>query len=75
MNSCMACYQVFNKDLSEVHILELPIEQSKVSCIAYNDRTHQLVTGGLGGIKVIIQVTVVTMVMVYCRYLIIVSNK
>lgn len=44
--------KVLNKDLSEVHILELPIEQSKVSCIAYNDRTHQLITGGLGGIKI-----------------------
>jgi len=44
--------QVFNKQLNEVHCLELPIEQSKVSCIAVNERSHQLITGSLGGIKV-----------------------
>ncbi|XP_065884493.1 uncharacterized protein [Dysidea avara] len=44
--------KVFNKHFSEVHCLELPAEQSKVSCIAINDRSHQLITGSLGGIKV-----------------------
>ena len=53
INSHTACYQVLNKDFSDVHTLELPAEQAKVSCIAFNDRTYQLVTGGLGGIKVI----------------------
>jgi len=42
---------VFNKNFSEVHCLELPVEQSKVSCIAVNDQSHQLITGSLGGIK------------------------
>ena len=52
---------MLNKDFTEVHTLELPVEQSKVSCIAFNDNNHQLVTGGLGGIKVI-------MLMLYVDY-------
>lgn len=53
INSRTACYQVLNKEFSDVHTLELPAEQAKVSCIDFNDRSHQLITGGLGGIKVI----------------------
>ena len=71
-------YQVLNKDFAEVHVLELPVEQSKVSCIAFNDRNHQLVTGGLGGVKVIDHYfccMLITMVTIWCRHLNTVNNK